>query len=231
MNISATVSAEFGLRLVAAEQTIVPLVASLHYSGSDPYAIRMAFHVGAEDPVEWIFARDLLADGVTTPEGEGDVRIWPSSPDTGKDPAPDAEIRGALSVLNIKLSSPFGEAHFEAPSEAITKLSRPDLQHRPDGPGKRRHRHRRRAQQPALASLTAGGARHGHYSRPGPFGKTWVRRPARALLAAGPVRQDLGPAPGTGITRGRARSARPGSGARHGHYSRPGPFGSPVSAV
>ena len=122
MNISATVSAELGLRLVAAEQTIVPLVASLHYSGSDPYAIRMAFHVGAEDPVEWIFARDLLADGVTTPEGEGDVRIWPSSPDTGKDPAPDAEIRGALSVLNIKLSSPFGEAHFEAPSEAITSF-------------------------------------------------------------------------------------------------------------
>ena len=115
MNISATVSAELGLRLVAAEQTIVPLVASLHYSGSDPYAIRMAFHVGPEDPVEWIFGRELLADGMTTPVGDGDVQIWPSAPATG----PDGEIRGPLSVLNIKLSSPFGEAHFEAPVDAI----------------------------------------------------------------------------------------------------------------
>jgi hypothetical protein len=112
---STTVSAELGLRLVAAEQAIVPLVASLHYSGSDPYAIRMAFHVGTEDPVEWIFARDLLADGLMTPEGDGDVLIWPSAPSGGM----DGQDQGPLSVLNIKLSSPFGEAHFEAPAEAI----------------------------------------------------------------------------------------------------------------
>src|SRR5512135_3140785 len=118
MNISATVSAELGLRLVAAEQTIVPLVASLHYSASDPYAIRMAFHVGPEEPVEWIFARELLADGMATPVGDGDVQIWPSSSAMG----PDGEIRGPLSVLNIKLSSPFGEAHFEAPADAISKF-------------------------------------------------------------------------------------------------------------
>jgi hypothetical protein len=111
---STTVSAELGLRLVAAEQAVVPLVASLRYSGSDPYAIRMAFHVGTEDPVEWIFARDLLADGLMTPEGDGDVLIWPSSPVIG----PDGQTDGPLSVLNIKLSSPFGEAHFEAPAGA-----------------------------------------------------------------------------------------------------------------
>lgn len=115
---STTVSAELGLRLVAAEQAVVPLVASLHYSGSDPYAIRMAFHVGTEDPVEWIFARDLLADGLMTPEGDGDVLIWPSSPVIG----PDGQTDGPLSVLNIKLSSPFGEAHFEAPAEAIANF-------------------------------------------------------------------------------------------------------------
>ena len=118
MNISATVSAELGLRLVAAEQTIVPLVASLYYRGSDPYAIRIAFHVGADEPVEWIFARELLADGMTTPVGDGDVQIWPSSPTAD----PGGEIRGPLTVLNVKLSSPFGEAHFEAPAEAIIKF-------------------------------------------------------------------------------------------------------------
>ncbi len=140
MTISATVSAELGLRLVAAEQTIVPLVASLHYSGSDPYAIRMAFHVGPEDPVEWIFARELFADGMTTPEGDGDVQVWPSvaesedaegedaDQDAGNDPGDDAgddpggTAREPLSVLNIKLCSPFGEAHFEAPIEAIASF-------------------------------------------------------------------------------------------------------------
>ena len=116
MTSSATVSAELGLRLVAAEQTTVPLVASLHYSARDPYAIRMAFHVGPEDPVEWIFARELFADGMSTPEGDGDVQVWPSvaeSTDAG------GTAHGPLSVVNIKLCSPFGEAHFEAPIEAI----------------------------------------------------------------------------------------------------------------
>jgi hypothetical protein len=122
MNSSTTVSAEFGLRLVAAEQTIVPLVASLYYSGIDPYAIRMAFHVGTDEPVEWIFARDLLADGLMTPEGDGDVRVWPSLETEAADEEHADEEQGDRSVLNIQLSSPFGEAHFEAPSEAIANF-------------------------------------------------------------------------------------------------------------
>jgi hypothetical protein len=108
---STTVSAELGLRLVVPQQTIVPLVASLYYSGSDPYAIRMAFHVGTDEPVEWIFARDLLAAGIEFRQGEGDVQVWPSEPD-------NADEGGV--VLNIELSSPFGQAHFEAPAEAMS---------------------------------------------------------------------------------------------------------------
>ena len=61
---STTISAELGLKLVVPQQTIVPLVASMYYSGTDPYAVRMAFHVGTDEPVEWIFARDLLAAGI-----------------------------------------------------------------------------------------------------------------------------------------------------------------------
>src|ERR1700750_771168 len=76
---STTISAELGLKLVVPQQTIVPLVASMYYSGTDPYAVRMAFHVGPEEPVEWIFARDLLAAGVESRQGEGDVQVWPSS--------------------------------------------------------------------------------------------------------------------------------------------------------
>ena len=111
MNSSSTVSAELGLRLVVPQQTIVPLVASLFYSKEDPYAIRIAFHVGLDEPVEWIFARDLLSLGIEGREGLGDVVVWPSS--GSADGAPGR-------VLNIELSSPFGQAHFEAPIKEIS---------------------------------------------------------------------------------------------------------------
>lgn len=106
MNSAATVSAELRLSLVVPGHGAVPLMASLCYTARDPYAVRMAFHVGAEDPVEWIFSRDLLLAGLTTPAGEGDVKVWP------------ARDRG-VGVLNIALSSPFGHAHFEAPMTAM----------------------------------------------------------------------------------------------------------------
>jgi len=107
MNTGATVSAQLGLSLVVPEHGAVPLVASLCYSAGDPYAIRMAFHVGADDPVEWIFSRDLLSAGLARPAGDGDVQVWPG------------ETHG-IGVLNIALSSPFGQAHFEAPMMSIS---------------------------------------------------------------------------------------------------------------
>lgn len=109
MNRSDTVAAELGLTLVVPEHGGVPLTASLSYRGDDPYAIRMAFHVGTDDPVEWIFARDLLAAGLRDEAGDGDVRVWPG---TGAE----------QHVLNISLSSPFGQAHFEAPLPAMSQF-------------------------------------------------------------------------------------------------------------
>ncbi|MBV9382516.1 MAG: SsgA family sporulation/cell division regulator [Streptosporangiaceae bacterium] len=120
---SRTVSAELGLRLVVPQQTIVPLVASLYYSGDDPYAIRIAFHVGLDEPVEWIFARELLASGITSRQGLGDVQVWPSAATA----AAGGEAAGAgagQEVLNIELSSPFGQAHFEAPIPDISDFLR-----------------------------------------------------------------------------------------------------------
>jgi hypothetical protein len=124
---STTVSAELGLRLVVPQQTIVPLVASLSYSGNDPYAVRMAFHVGTDEPVEWIFARDLLAAGIESRQGEGDVQVWPSEPVDSEEGANDGI------VLNIELSSPFGQAHFEAPAEAMSTFLRRTYQIVPAG--------------------------------------------------------------------------------------------------
>lgn len=111
MDSGTTVSAEIGLMLVVPQHATVPLVASLFYSAEDPYAVRMAFHVGTDEPVEWIFARELLANGMTAPSGDGDVRAWPS-PAEGEP------------TLNLVLSSPFGQAHFEAPMQALADFLR-----------------------------------------------------------------------------------------------------------
>jgi Streptomyces sporulation and cell division protein, SsgA len=109
INSGATVSSELGLTLVVPEHGAVPLVASLYYTAEDPYAVRMAFHVGTDDPVEWIFSRDLLTAGLGGPTGEGDVQVWP-----GED--------HGVGVLNIALSSPFGQAHFECPMMSIAEF-------------------------------------------------------------------------------------------------------------
>jgi hypothetical protein len=111
MDSGTTVSAELGLMLVVPQQATVPLIASLLYSGDDPYAVRMAFHVGTDEPVEWIFARDLLGTGMTGLTGEGDVQVWPAADADDDEP-----------VLNIVLSSPFGQAHFEVPQTAMAEF-------------------------------------------------------------------------------------------------------------
>ena len=130
-----TISAELGLKLVVPQQTIVPLVASMYYNGSDPYAVRMAFHVGTDEPVEWIFARDLLAAGIESRQGDGDVQVWPSPVSVAE--TGDLDLIGAAEppgkVLNIELSSPFGQAHFEAPAEAMSAFLRRTYQLVPAG--------------------------------------------------------------------------------------------------
>jgi hypothetical protein len=104
----STVSSELGLQLVVPqEDEVVPLVASLSYSAEDPYAIRIAFHAGLDEPIEWILGRDLIAKGLSGWAGIGDVQVWPS-------PASQDGVSGR--VVNIGLSSPSGHAHFEAPA-------------------------------------------------------------------------------------------------------------------
>jgi hypothetical protein len=110
----STISAELAFRLIAPQQAAVPLVASISYATEDPYAIRVAFHVGLDEPVEWIFARELLAGGLKGRDGLGDVRVWPAP----------AQADAAEQVLHIELSSPFGEARFEAPIRDVADFLR-----------------------------------------------------------------------------------------------------------
>jgi hypothetical protein len=107
-----SVSAELELRLVVPGSTSLPVLADLTYDVADPYAVRVAFHTGGPDVVEWTFARQLLTDGVARPGGEGDVQVWPSH-------------SGSHSIVCIALSSPSGRALFEAPlGEVVEFLTR-----------------------------------------------------------------------------------------------------------
>jgi Streptomyces sporulation and cell division protein, SsgA len=96
----AQVDAAVELRLVVPEAESVPLPVTMRYCAADPYAVQASF-AGEGVAVEWVFARDLLLDGLRRPCGDGDVRVWPSRSGTGDQ------------VL-IALSSPDGHAVLEA---------------------------------------------------------------------------------------------------------------------
>ena len=121
-NSRVAVSAELSLGLVGPEHTIVPLMASLHYTCQDPYAVKMAFHVGTDEPVEWTLARDLLAAALHSREGIGDVQAWPSA--ALPDPAAEDGTAAGSGILNISMTSPFGHAQFEASAEAVASFLR-----------------------------------------------------------------------------------------------------------
>ena len=96
------------LRLVVADADAVSLPVSLRYKAEDPYAVRALFS-GDGVEIEWVFARDLLHTGISTPIGDGDVHTWPSW-GTG------------VELLMISLSSPDGQAVLEAHAVDIRKF-------------------------------------------------------------------------------------------------------------
>ena len=97
-----SVREELELRLVVPGSTSVPVIADLSYDATDPYAVHVAFHTGDREAVDWVFARQLLTDGVTHPSGEGDVQVWPSH-------------TAGRPLVCLALSSPSGRALFEIP--------------------------------------------------------------------------------------------------------------------
>ncbi|MCA1982696.1 SsgA family sporulation/cell division regulator [Nocardioides nematodiphilus] len=73
----------------------VDVPTTLGYRKHDPYAVTLTFHSSAGD-VEWIVARTLLLQGLASPTGEGDVKVYPSIDD-------DASV-----VAVLDFSSPDG---------------------------------------------------------------------------------------------------------------------------
>jgi hypothetical protein len=101
------VLAEQDLRLIGPGSVKVPLTAALSYSRQDPYAIGMSFDVGTDEPVNWMFSRELLAAALHAPEGLGSVKAWPSASEGGE------------KILNLVLGPPGGYARFEVSAAGI----------------------------------------------------------------------------------------------------------------
>jgi len=106
-----TVSTELDLRLVVPGGPSLPVVTAVRYDAADPWAVCIAFQTGAQDAVEWIFARSLLGEGVAGPVGEGDVRVWPA-------------LRGRGSVVHLAMASPSGSAEFEMDRDELVQFLR-----------------------------------------------------------------------------------------------------------
>ena len=107
----ATVTAELELRLVVPGGPSLPVIANLRYETADPWAVRVAFQTGGEGDgiVEWMFARQLLTDGVAKTVGEGDIRVWPS-------------VIGREHFVNLAMASPSGSALFEIDRDALVEF-------------------------------------------------------------------------------------------------------------
>jgi hypothetical protein len=80
----ATVDQALNGRLVISPHVSQDITVNLRYLRDDPFAVHLAFPAeisleGGE--VEWVFARELLDDGLYAPSGEGDVHLWPCDSD------------------------------------------------------------------------------------------------------------------------------------------------------
>jgi hypothetical protein len=91
---------------LAGETGTEHLEGELAFDAADPYAVTMRLEARCGS-VTWTFARDLLAEGLYAPAGDGDVQVWPCLSNCGE------------AVVIIELSSPDGSALLQTPSRAV----------------------------------------------------------------------------------------------------------------
>ena len=102
------VTTEMNLKLVLTAERSVTVLALFDYAAHEPFSVRATFRT-SEGDVNWVFARDLLAEGLRKPVGDGDIAVWPSKNASGD-------------IFCLSLSSPSGQALMEAPREQIEEF-------------------------------------------------------------------------------------------------------------
>jgi hypothetical protein len=86
----------------------LPVRVTLSYDAAAPYLVRAAFHTGKTSKVVWDLSRDLLAAGLHSRAGEGDVEVVPDPTRPG--------------CLRLTLRSTEGRAVFAVPTAAIAEF-------------------------------------------------------------------------------------------------------------
>jgi hypothetical protein len=79
--------------LVNASTGEAEIGAELRYDPADPFAVSLVIGADCPDAVTWVFARDLLSDGLNSPSGTGDITVEPGG------------LRLGRPVLRITLST------------------------------------------------------------------------------------------------------------------------------
>ncbi|GAA2573849.1 SsgA family sporulation/cell division regulator [Pseudonocardia hydrocarbonoxydans] len=91
--------------LITDDAPAVRVKVDLSYHSRDPFAVQASFRTGHGSAVDWVFARDLLHDGLITPSGSGDVRVRPMALDPHR--------------VQLELSSPSGHAVFTTCAQTL----------------------------------------------------------------------------------------------------------------
>ncbi|MEV6908278.1 SsgA family sporulation/cell division regulator [Amycolatopsis sp. NPDC051071] len=93
-------------QFVLLNHSSTPVLSRLSFHADEPYAVTVAFRTERGRWVEWTFARELLATGLTDPAGIGDVRVRP-------------DLSGDEAMLTLEIESPDGYASFELEREDV----------------------------------------------------------------------------------------------------------------
>ncbi|MCG8918978.1 SsgA family sporulation/cell division regulator [Actinokineospora sp. PR83] len=98
--------AQHSEQLISLYGGTTPVRSRWSYRADEPFTVATAFQTDAERWVEWVFARDLLVEGMHGPVGEGDVRLAP-------------EFSGPRDALVMEIESPDGHALLVMDLEAV----------------------------------------------------------------------------------------------------------------
>lgn len=96
---------EIPMNLIVSGDKIVKIDTTFDYAAHEPFSVRASF-ITVDGAIEWVLSRDLLAQALTEPAGDGDVSAW-------------VEGTGSTAVFCLQLTSPNGQALLETDASLI----------------------------------------------------------------------------------------------------------------
>ena len=95
--------------LVALADDTTPVRSRWTYNAAEPFTIAVAFQSEDDVWVEWVFAREILVNGMTGSAGIGDVRLRPRR-------------THGRTALQLEIESPEGHALLELDRESVQRF-------------------------------------------------------------------------------------------------------------